>query len=253
MIDSHSHIYLPDFEADFEDVMLRAREAGVQSILMPAIDYASLQQMEKLRDEKIRFYKMVGIHPTDVDTISDTYEEELYNFAKSDDIYGIGETGLDYYWSTDKITEQKNSLEAHFNVAKALKKPIVLHNRNSTADLLAMVEEAQDGTLTGVWHCFNGTLDEGKKALDLGVHLGIGGVLTFKNAGVDKTVRQLPLDKMILETDAPYLAPTPKRGKRNEPAFMRYTAEKLAELFDLDIDKIDEITTKTTKKLFNLD
>lgn len=252
MIDSHSHIYLPDFTTDFEEIMLRARNAGITSILMPAIDYTSLQQMDKLNDEQIRFYKMVGIHPTDVSTISKNYEEELYNYANSNDIFGIGETGLDYYWSTEKVKEQKISLKAHFNVAKALNKPIVLHNRNSTEDLLNMVEEAQDGTLSGVWHCFNGTLDEGKRAIDLGLHLGIGGVVTFKNAGVDKTVHQLPLNKMILETDAPYLSPTPKRGKRNEPAFMKYTAQKLADLFEINLEELDAITTETTKKLFNL-
>src|SRR5690554_314423 len=252
MIDTHSHIYLPNFDEDRTQVMERAVEAGVSSILMPAIDFSSLAQMDRLKHEQVRFYKMAGVHPCDVDEIKPDFENQLFALCNQDDIIAVGETGLDYYWSTERISEQNESLRSHFRVAKAVKKPIILHNRESTDDLLTLIEEAQDGSLTGIWHCFNGTVDEGKRAIDLGFHLGIGGVVTFKNGGVDKTVKQLPLSKMVLETDAPYLSPAPKRGKRNEPAFMKYTAIKLAELFDLSLEEIDAKTTQKAKQLFGL-
>lgn len=253
MIDTHSHIYLPKFDEDRSEVMLRAEQAGVKAILMPAIDFKSLGQMDVLEKGPVALFKMAGLHPCDVEELADGFEQELLNYCEEDDIIGVGETGLDYYWSTEFVTQQKLSFHAHCRVAKKVQKPVIIHNRESTEDVLKIVEEEQDGSLTGIWHCFNGTVEEGKKALDLGLHLGIGGVLTFKNAGVDKTVAQLPLDKMVLETDAPYLTPAPNRGKRNEPAFMKYTAARLAELFDISPEETDRITTETALNLFGIE
>lgn len=253
MIDTHSHIYLEKFNEDRKAVNERAVAAGVTGIFMPAIDFDSIPQMKKLHHPEISFYKMAGIHPCDVPAdLAENLEEKLLGFCSKDDFYGVGETGLDYYWSTDLVEQQKESFHVHCKVARQIGKPIIIHNRESTEDMLKIIEAVQDGSLTGIWHCFNGSLEEGKRALDLGLHLGIGGVVTFKNAGVDKTVAQLPLDKMVLETDAPYLSPTPKRGKRNEPAFMKYTAQKLADIFELSLDEIDEITTETAKRLFGV-
>ena len=252
MIDTHSHIYLPKFDDDRDQVNQRAVDAGVKSIFMPAIDFQSLEQMEPLHHKEIEFHKMVGIHPCDVEKLPANYEERLFRLCSKGDIYGVGETGLDYYWSTDYVEEQKQSLRLHCKVAKQVQKPIIIHNRESTDDVLDILEDEQDGSLTGIWHCFNGTVEEGKRAIDFGFHLGIGGVVTFKNAGVDQTVKQLPLNKMVLETDAPYLSPTPKRGKRNEPAFMKYTAEKLGILFDLSLKEVDAKTTETAKALFGI-
>lgn len=252
MIDSHSHIYLKDFDEDRNEVLTRAEEAGVSAILMPSIDFDSLKQMENLSHPRIKFYKMAGIHPCDVENLEDGYEIKLLDLCKQEGIIAVGETGLDYYWSKDFVVEQKLSLHAHCRVAKKVNKPIVLHNRDSTEDLLKVIESEQDGSLRGVWHCFNGTAEEGKKAIELGFYLGIGGVVTFKNGGVDKTVAQLPLDKMILETDAPYLSPAPMRGKRNEPAFMKYTAEKLADIFGLTIEDVARQTNKNSRLLFKI-
>jgi TatD DNase family protein len=140
----------------------------------------------------------------------------------------------------------------HCQVAKAVNKPIVLHNREATDDLLDIIEQEQDGSLTGVWHCFTGSQEEGERALDLGLHLGVGGVATFKNAGVGAVVAKMPLDRLILETDAPYLSPSPKRGKRNEPSFMRYTAEKLADLKEISLEEIAKQTTANALDLFKL-
>ncbi len=252
MIDTHSHIYLPNFDEDRDEVNKRAIEAGVKAIFMPAIDFDSLKQMDKLSYSEIDFYKMAGLHPCEVEEVPGGFKEQLFELCSEDNVYGVGETGLDYYWSTDHVEAQKESLRIHCNVAREVQKPVIIHNRESTNDMLDILEEEQDGNLTGIWHCFNGSIEEGKRAIDLGFHLGIGGVVTFKNAGVDNTAAQLPLEKIVLETDAPYLSPTPKRGKRNEPAFIKYTAEKLAEIFGMGLEEIDEKTTETARRLFGV-
>ncbi len=253
MIDTHCHIYLPDFTEDLAEVLERAVNAGVTDICMPAIHVGSLEEMKRLHHPKINFHKMAGIHPCEVKNFdeNETYER-LFELVNEEEIIGVGETGLDYYWSTDYVEEQKRSLRMHCKIAKELKKPVILHNRESTGDLLHIIEEEQDGRLTGIWHCFNGTAEEGDRAVDLGLLLGIGGVVTFKNAGVDKTVQELPLEKMVLETDAPYLTPAPFRGKRNEPAYLKFIQDKLSGLFDMDVETIREKTSETAKKLFQL-
>ncbi|MGD8749019.1 MAG: TatD family hydrolase [Balneolaceae bacterium] len=252
MIDTHCHIYLKQFDKDIQEVLDRAAKSKVTHILMPAINFDSLPKMDKLSHPEIRFSKMAGIHPTEINEGVSTTEDELYAHCEKDDIIAVGETGLDYYWSTDYKTKQKESLQIHCRVAKALQKPIVLHNRESTGDMFDIIETEQDGSLSGVWHCFNGSADEGRRAIDLGLNLGIGGVLTFKNAGVDKAVAQLPLKHMMLETDAPYLAPSPKRGKRNEPAFVKYTAQRLAEVLDVSFDEIVAKTDENALDLFGV-
>lgn len=253
MIDTHCHIYLPDFNDDIDEVLSRAFDSGISDILMPAIDFDSIPQMESMHHKDIRFHMMAGIHPVDVKEELETFRDKLTKWANRNDIIAIGETGLDYHWSTEFVQEQKESLRFHCSLAKDLNKPIVLHNRKSTQELLDMIEEEQDGRLKGVWHCFNGTVDEGKRAIDLGLHLGIGGVVTFKNGGVDKTVKELSLDKMVLETDAPYLTPTPYRGKRNEPSYTGLVADKLAEIFEMSRAEIIDRTSSNARLLFSLD
>lgn len=252
LTDTHSHLYLDAFEDDLNSVLNRSVDAGVNRILLPAIDWISLGQMERLHHKKIEFHKMMGIHPCEVESSRIDEEDRLMEVCGSDEFVGVGETGLDYYWSTDFIEQQKESLHMHCRVAKAVNKPIVLHNREATDDLLSIIEQEQDGSLTGVWHCFTGTQEEGERALDLGLHLGIGGVSTFKNAGVGDVVATMPLNRLILETDAPYLSPAPKRGKRNEPSFMKFTAEKLADLKAVSIEEIAKQTTANALDLFKL-
>lgn len=251
LIDTHCHIYLEDFDKDIDEVLTRAVEAGVAHIFMPAINYGSIPQMDTRSHEKIRFHKMAGIHPTEINEGVQTSEDELTKFCSDPEVLGVGETGLDYYWSEDYKQEQQESLHLHCKVGKAIQKPVILHNRESTDDLLNVIEQEQDGSLSGIWHCFNGTVDEGKRAIDLGLLLGIGGVLTFKNAGVDEVVAKLPLDKMVLETDAPYLAPSPYRGSRNEPSFIAKTAKRLSEVMEVRLEVIEEKTSKTALSLFD--
>jgi len=250
LTDTHCHIYLEQFEDDLAEVLDRAFEAGIKHIFMPAISFGSLPKMDRMKHENINFHKMAGIHPTEINSGISPSEDELFEHCNSDDIVAVGETGLDYYWSDDYKKDQQQSLQLHCEIAKTLNKPVILHNRESTGDLLDIIEQQQDGSLTGIWHCFNGTVEEGKRAIKLGLYLGIGGVLTFKNAGVDETVAQLPLDRMLLETDAPYLAPAPNRGKRNEPAFVKYTAEKLASILGIPLHEVAEQTSENALHLF---
>lgn len=252
LTDTHCHLYLGQFEEDLNDVLERSVKAGVNHIFLPAIDWDSIDEMEKLKHPEITFYKMAGIHPCSVEDVWPVDEEKLFELCRRDDFVAVGETGLDYYWSSDFVKEQKKSLRIHCDIAKEVGKPIVLHNRDSTKDLLDIIEEEQDGTMTGVWHCFTGTEEEGKRALDLGLHLGIGGVSTFINAGVDKVVAKMPLDKLILETDAPYLTPAPHRGERNEPAYIKLIAKNLAQLHNQSLETIAKITTENAFRLFSL-
>lgn len=252
LTDTHCHLYLDKFKDDLDEVLDRSSKEGIKHIFLPAIDWNSIEQMDRLHHQEITFYKMAGIHPCSVEDNLPVDEEKLLEYCQTEKFVAVGETGLDYYWSTDFVDEQKESLRMHCRVAKETGKPIVLHNRESTKDLLDLIEEEQDGSLTGVWHCFTGTEDEGKRALDLGLYLGVGGVSTFKNAEVDKTVEKMPMEKLILETDAPYLAPVPHRGKRNEPAFIKNIAENLAELKNLSLEEIAEKTTRNAFQLFGI-
>lgn len=254
MIDTHAHIYLPQFENDIHEVIERAVRVNITDILLPAIDFDSESQMDHLIDAHnssgVQLHRMAGIHPCDVRP--GLSEVDLIKWCSREDVVAVGESGLDYYWSTEFVKEQKESLHLHCRIAKELGKPIVLHNRESTSDMLDIIAKEQDGHLTGVWHCFNGTIEEGKRAIDLGLYLGIGGVVTFKNGGVDKTVAKLPLDRIVLETDSPFLAPAPHRGKRNEPSFTNLVGIKLSELFGYTLAEIDSITSQNARNLFKL-
>jgi TatD DNase family protein len=250
LVDTHCHLYHPKLQADIEAVCDRAFEAGVKTILLPAITLESIPLMDKLAHHGIRFGKMAGVHPCDVTKDTEAEQPLLVTASMAGDIVAVGETGLDYYWSKDFVEEQHVSFRHHLRLASSLSKPIVIHNRDSTADMLRIVEDEQDGKIQGVWHCFNGTHEEGMKAIDLGLYLGIGGVVTYKNAGVAETLAKLPKDRIILETDAPFLAPIPYRGKRNEPSFVRVVADKVAEVWQADIDEVARITTANANRLF---
>lgn len=252
LIDTHTHLYADAFSEDSEAMMQRAFAAGVDKFFLPNIDEASVQGMEALvRQYPGRVYGMMGLHPcsvgTDVTAVLDRMEQQLHTGSYT----GIGETGLDYYWDMTYQTQQKLSLARHINWAKQWKLPIILHTRDAFQDTFEMIAAAHDETLTGIFHCFSGSLEEAEKVLALdGFYLGIGGVLTFKNSGLDKVVGALPLDRLVLETDSPYLAPTPNRGKRNESAYLRLIAEKLADVKGLPLSTVAEVTTANALKVF---
>ncbi|MAH86340.1 MAG: hypothetical protein CBE44_01665 [Bacteroidetes bacterium TMED284] len=266
MIDTHAHIFLPDYSDDVPAMISRAADLGIRHVLMPAINPESVAQMEAIAQSNsgnkgVKLHPMIGLHPCDVHEQIPIWGEHrwtqklenwLHEYASLSHYIGIGETGLDYYWSKEYKKEQMLSLDVHFELAKSVNKPIVLHNRDSTHDLLQTIAKHQNGSVKGVWHCFNGTYEEGMRAIDLGFHLGIGGVVTFKNTGVAEVVRQLPFDKLILETDSPYLSPTPLRGQRNEPAHLAFIQKKLGELFELSQAEVEKQTDVTAASLFSL-
>ena len=251
LIDTHCHIYLPEFDQDREQMIERARNHDVEEFYLPAIDSSTHLKMLDLEDQiKDGVWAMMGLHPC---SVNEKVEEELAlveSWFEKRKFIAVGEIGLDYYWDTSFAEQQKMAMRRQTDLALKYDRPIVIHSRNSIDDCIEIVQEKQNGSLKGVFHCFSGTLEQAKKIIDLGFYLGIGGVLTFKNAGLDKVVGELTLDALVLETDAPYLAPVPYRGKRNEPTFVSIVAEKLATLKNMPLEEVSAITSANAKKLF---
>mgnify|MGYP000851163647 CR=1 FL=1 len=252
-LDTHSHIYLDQFEGDEEAILTRAANVGVDTIMMPAIDSQTHEAMLKLEENTlVRCLSMIGLHPC---SVNETVEKELSiceNYLQSRKFWAIGETGLDFYWDLTFKTQQYQAFETQIEWSLSYDLPIVIHSRESTDACIEVVSAFRNRGLKGVFHCFGGTLEQANKILETGLYLGIGGVLTFKKSGLEDVVRQVPLDSIILETDAPYLAPVPFRGKRNEPAYIPYISQKLAEVKGTSIEQIAHITTKNAKELFKL-
>jgi TatD DNase family protein len=250
LIDTHAHVYLPEFDNDRQGVLQRAADEGVTEIYLPAIDSSTHEAMLQTEQAFPMCKSMMGLHPC---SVKENYEDELavieQHLSKRDFI-AIGEIGLDFYW--DKTFKEQQYLAFHAQIALALDRqlPVVIHSRNATDECIEVV--SQYPGLRGVFHCFSGNEEQARKLMQLGFYLGIGGVLTFKNAGLDKVVKAIDLANVVLETDAPYLAPVPFRGKRNEPAYTRHVAEKIAGLLDMPVEEVGKITTANAKKLFQI-
>ena len=233
LIDTHAHLYLDEFGDDLEAVIDRAREAGVARILLPAIDVSSIHRALRLCERFDGLYAMAALHPTETKEATTTDFDAVASLCDDPRVVAVGETGLDYYWDRSFDDRQQEFLRLHIRLAMDRKLPIVFHNREAFDDLIRIVEEEwgdskeMDG-LRGVFHCFTGTPEEAARIVQAGFAVGIGGIVTFKNAGLAECVRSIPLDRIVLETDAPWLAPAPHRGKRNEPAYVRLVAERLA-------------------------
>jgi TatD DNase family protein len=253
LIDTHSHIYSEDFNDDIEEVLQNAYNNNVKKIVMPNIDSGSIKRLLDLSNSYPHVcYPLMGLHPT---SVSDDYKEELSlveYWLDKNKFYGIGEIGIDLYWDRKYIAEQKDAFRYQIQLAKSRKLPIVVHVRDSFNEVYEIVKEEQDGSLEGIFHCFTGDNNEAKKIVDLGFLLGISGVVTFKNSNLNEVLKNVPLYKLVLETDAPYLAPVPKRGKRNESSYLVYVAQKLSEIYQVPIKEIAEITTENSRKLFGI-
>ena len=262
IINTHSHIYDEAFDADREEVFQRALEAGVGMLLLPNCDEKSIKPMMEFYDkhsDNVRV--MMGLHPEEV---KENYKDKLRIIEKEisplaplgrndgNPLVGIGEIGLDFYWDDTFKKEQLEVLSKQLHWAKELGLPVSIHTRNAFHDMFKVLDHEQDGRLAGVMHCFNGTYDEAKTALSYGFHLGLGGVITYKNCGVKEFLAEIPMDRIVLETDDPYLPPVPYRGQRNEPAFIVKTAEKVAEIYGMTTEEICKITTENAIKLFKL-
>lgn len=255
LIDSHVHINHAKFSDDREAALDRAREAGVTAFLVPGIDMASLHSAFELANRHEDVHVMVGIHPSHVREVDQAAWEEIERMATDPRVVAIGETGLDYYWDTSFNDIQHDLLRRHIRLAARLGLPLVFHNRDASEDLVRIVREEkaqhdQPELIHGVFHCFGGPEWLSAAVLDLGFHVGIGGTFTFKNAGVPDAVRAVPMDRILLETDSPFLAPVPHRGKRNEPANVRLVAEALAMDRGLALEEVVRVTGENTKRLF---
>ncbi|MFH1001103.1 MAG: TatD family hydrolase [Bacteroidota bacterium] len=253
-IDTHSHIYLGEFNDDRFESIDRAIQNGVKKILLPNVDSNTIDAMLRLSDAyPDNCFPMMGLHPT---SVSENVEDELAiveRLLKEKKFIAIGEIGIDLYWDKSFIHEQEEAFKYQINLAKKYDLPIVIHSRDSFDELFTILDKQYNDGLKGVFHCFSGTEKQAQKIVyEYGFKLGIGGVITFKNSGLDNALKHIGLEHLILETDAPYLAPMPYRGKRNEPAYIPLIAKKLSEVKKISLDEIAKITTQNAKELFNL-
>lgn len=253
LIDTHSHIYSEDFSHDLDDVVQKAYNNNIKKLILPNISSGTVKRLLDLTDSYPHLcFPLMGLHPT---SVSSDYKEELEAveyWQEKRKFYGIGEIGIDLYWDKTYIKEQTDAFRYQVRLAKSKQLPIVVHLRNSFDEVYKVVKEEQDGSLKGIFHCFTGNETEAQKIIDLGFLLGIGGVVTFKNSKLDQVIEKFDLRNLVLETDAPYLAPVPKRGRRNESSYLVYVAQKVAEIFDVPVEKVAEITTANARDLFGI-
>jgi TatD DNase family protein len=251
LIDTHSHIYTKEFDSDRQLMLERAGREGVGKIFLPAIDSQSHAKMLQLEAENPECcISMMGVHPC---SVKENYRDELKiarDFLEKRPFSAVGEIGLDFYWDKTFANEQYIAFNEQVEWALEFDIPIAIHSRNSTDECIQVVASHQKGKLRGVFHCFSGNTEQALKVIDMGFYLGIGGVLTFKNSGLDKVMERIGLEQVVLETDAPYLAPVPFRGKRNEPSYLKYVVEKLSALKNIPVEEVTAITTGNAERLF---
>ena len=252
-IDTHTHLFLPEFKEDLSGVISDAVDKRIVKMLLPNVDESTIDPMLSVADEYPEYcLPMIGLHPTSVDESFEKKLEEVEKILLSRKFWGIGETGIDLYWDGSFLTLQVEAFKSQIALAKEFQLPIVIHARNSFDEIFKVMDRENDDSLQGVFHAFTGTALQAGKIMEYGFKIGIGGIVTFKNAGLDRVVKDIPLEHIVLETDAPYLAPDPRRGKRNEPAYLMYTAEKLAEIYGEPLDVIADLSTRTAAALFNI-
>ena len=278
LIDTHTHIYDPQFSLDRKEAVQRALDAGVKMMLLPNVDASTIAPMLELHEQYPDCTRvMMGLQPEEVKEdykeVLSVMEKELGDASPLSQVLcskssvpshpsqvsqfcvhyvGVGEVGLDFYWDATYEKQQLDAFETQLDWAKQLGLPLSIHCRNAFDKMVHILEKKQDGGLRGIMHCFTGTEEEAKVYLDLGFHLGLGGVTTYKNCGVKDFLPLLPIDRIVLETDAPYLSPVPCRGKRNEPAFLVHTAQKIADILEMSLEKLATVTTQNVTSLFQL-
>jgi TatD DNase family protein len=252
-IDTHTHLYASEFDADRTAVVEKAIQNGVTHFFLPNIDIHSIQPMlDLVWSFPNHCFPMMGLHPCSVDQHVEAHLFQIQKWFKKRKFYAIGEIGLDYYWSTDFKAEQIRAFRMQIQWAIQQDLPIVIHSRNSNEDVIAILKEMKHPRLRGIFHCFGGNAAQATEVVNLGFLLGIGGVLTFKNGGLDKAIEDISIEHLVLETDSPYLAPMPYRGKRNESFYILEVARKLAELKKVGLNQLAEITTQNAQKVFGM-
>lgn len=249
-IDTHAHIYDKKFSNDLSEILEKCREEGMQQIYMPNVDHASIDAMLEVEAKHPECVATMGLHPC---SVGKELEKELYlveEWLNRRSFAAVGEIGIDLYWDKTYLSRQQEAFRIQTGWAKERNLPIIIHCREAFPETLALVEELKDEKLKGVFHCFTGSLEEAKRVIDLGFCLGIGGVATFKNGGLDKVLPHIALEHLVLETDSPYLAPTPHRGKRNSPAYIPLIAERVAQLKEVSVGEVLTSTTANALALY---
>jgi TatD DNase family protein len=251
--DTHTHLYSEQFNDDRKAMMQRAKEAGVSRFFIPAIDSSYTESMFSLEKENPdTVFLMMGLHPT---SVKENYLEELIhvkNWIDKRNFYAIGEIGIDLYWDKSFLTQQQEAFKTQIKWAKEKNLPIVIHCRNAFDEIFEILEAKKANDLRGIFHCFTGTLEQAKQAISYNMKLGIGGVATFKNGKIDAFLHEIDLKHIVLETDSPYLAPVPFRGKRNESSYIINVLDKLVDIYGISFNEIAEITTQNSKDIFGI-
>lgn len=253
LIDTHSHLYEESFLPDFNEVIERCQQAQVKKILLPNVDSSTLQALEEIvqKDPEL-FIPMMGLHPC---SVKENYQEELEIIQQklfSGKYIAVGEIGMDLYWDKTFVQQQEDAFITQIQWANELSLPVSIHSRECTTELIDILEKKVNCKNNGVFHCFVGTVEEARKLIDMGFYLGIGGVVTFKNSHLSVLLKEIGIDRLVLETDSPYLAPTPHRGKRNESSYTQLVALKLADIFGISLPEVEEITTNNANQVFRL-
>jgi TatD DNase family protein len=253
LTDTHTHLYYETDEIRRMELMQRCRDNSIDRLFLPNVDAASIPLMfDLLTAYPDSCYPMLGLHPC---SVKENWEEELAAIVPAlhqHKIYAVGEIGIDLYWDKTFLTEQIHAFKLQIKWAKTLKLPIVIHCRDAFDEVYQVLQEEYDENLRGIFHCFTGTLEQANKVTNLGFYLGIGGVVTYKNAGLDKILPQVDLKHVVLETDSPYLSPVPYRGKPNESSYLIYVAQKVAELYQTSVEHVANITTENSKRIFGI-
>lgn len=251
--DTHTHLYSKQFDVDRKEMVKRALDKGVSRFFIPAIDSGYTDAMFKLKkDFPNNVFLMMGLHPT---SVKENYQEELYlvkEWLDKRQFYAVGEIGIDLFWETKYLQEQQDAFKIQIEWAKEKKIPVVIHCRNSFDEIFEILEDVKNDKLFGIFHCFTGSLEQAQQAISFNMKLGIGGVVTFKNGGIDKFLHEIPIHNIVLETDSPYLAPVPYRGKRNESSYIVNVLEKLVDIYKLTPQEIAKITTENSISTFGI-
>ena len=253
LIDTHAHIDMDNFQDRFEEVLKTAKDYGVEKIVIPGVEPSGFARILSLCEKYENIYGAVGIHPEDVNSYDENSENLIREYLKHEKIIAVGEIGLDYYWDKTQTEKQKEIFEKQILIAKEAKKPVLVHDREAHFDTFEILKKTQAAEVGVVMHCFSGSVEFAKQCIKEGFYIALGGVTTFKNAKKTKEVaKEIPLDRMLLETDSPYITPVPYRGKENQPAYVKFVAQEIAKLREITFEEVVSATTDNAKKLLKI-
>ncbi len=250
MIDTHSHINFEEYKTDFDNFLIDLKANEIEKVIIPGVEPSTFKEIKDLTEKYEMLYGAIGVHPSEAKTYTSQTTIEIKEYLKNRKIIAIGEIGLDYYWETETKELQKEIFRTQLEIAQELNVPVLIHDREAHEDTFEILNDYNLKTV--VYHCFSGTKELAMKCIDKGYYIAAGGIVTFKNANnLKETVKAVPIDRILLETDAPYLAPVPYRGKLNSPKYLKYIAQEIANLRNTDVEEIKHITTENAKRIFN--